>query len=114
LRSTERAGLTSELDIGEQDVDDDGDDDHGNNIGESDMVEGDEVSAAHSCKCKASCIRMFDSDDVKDHSVKVQVLKKRARSMYIMGRLQRIGDRETRKGKSKITQICAQRSLRLS
>ena len=76
LRSTERAGLTSELDIGEQDVDVDGDDDHGNNIGESDMVEGDEVSAAHSCKSKASCIRMFDSDDVKDHSVKVQVLEK--------------------------------------
>ena len=30
------------------------------------------VSDAHSCKCKASCSRMFDKDDVKDHSLNVQ------------------------------------------
>ena len=56
--------MTSELD-----VDDDGDDDDGNNIGESHTVDGDEVSAAHSCMCKASCIRMFDTEDVKDQSL---------------------------------------------
>ena len=35
--------------IGEQDMDNDKDDDHDNNIGESYTVYGDEVSAAHSC-----------------------------------------------------------------
>ena len=39
---------------------------------------------------------MFDKDDVKDHSLNVQELK-RAREMYIMGCLQRIGDGETQK-----------------
>ena len=70
-RLEERLCMTSELD-----VDDDGDDDDGNTIGESDMVDGEEVSAAHSRKCKASCIRMFDREDVKDHSLKVQELEK--------------------------------------
>ena len=60
----ERLCMTSELD-----VDDDGEDDDGNNIGESHTVDGDEVSAAHSCMCKASCIRMFDTEDVKDQSL---------------------------------------------
>jgi len=71
-------------------VDDDGDNDHGNIIGESDTVDRDEVSAAYSCKCKASCSSMFDRDDVKDHSLKVQELEK-GENMYIMGYLQRIG-----------------------
>ena len=43
-RLEERLWLTSELDIGEHDVDGDGDDDYGNNIGESDMVYSEDVS----------------------------------------------------------------------
>ena len=74
-------------------------DDDVNTIGESDMVDGDEVSPAHSCKCKASCIRMFDRDDGKDHSLKVQELEK-GEKMYIMGCLQRILG-ETRKAREK-------------
>ena len=50
-------------------MDNDKDDDHDNNIGESYTVYGDEVSAAHSRMCKASCIKMFDREDVKDQSL---------------------------------------------
>jgi len=58
-----------ELDMGEPDVDNDEDDDDGNIIGESDTEDDDKVSATHSCKYKASCIRMFDRNNVKDHSL---------------------------------------------
>jgi len=77
----------------ELDVDDDRDD--GNNISESDTVDGDEVSPAHSHKCKASCIRMFEGEDVKDHSLKVQQLEKIEKEVFGMECLQRIGERET-------------------
>ena len=76
-------------------MDDDGDNDHGNIIGESDTVDRDEVSAAYSCKCKASCSSMFDRDDVKDHSLKVQQLEKIEKEVFGMECLQRIGERET-------------------
>ena len=73
-------------------------------VSESDIVFEDEVSDAHSCKCKASSSRMFDKDDVKDHSLNVQELK-RASEMYIMGCLQRIGDGETQKDERKRTRL---------
>ena len=76
-RLEERICMTSELD-----VDDDGDDDDGNNIGESDTMDGDEVSDARSRNCKASCIRMFDREDVKDHRLKVHELEKVETEMF--------------------------------
>ena len=84
-RLEDRLCMTSELD-----VDDDGDDDDGNNIGVSDTVDGDEISATHSRKCTASCIRMCDREDEKDHSLKVQELGKVEKEVFGMGCLQRI------------------------
>ena len=75
---------------------DDEDDDDGNIIGESDTADDDKVSATHSCKYKASCIRMFDRNNVKDHSLKVQEIEKGEQEMYIIGCLQRIGEGEIR------------------
>ena len=48
-------------------------------------MDGDEVSTAQSCTCKASCMyRMFDSDDVKDHILTVHELEKGEPEIYIM------------------------------
>ena len=51
------------------------------------------------------CIRMFDSDDVKDHRLTVHELEKGEQEVYIVGCLQRIGDRESRKCKRKRTRF---------
>jgi len=73
-------------------LDDDGDDD--DDINESEVVDGSEVSTAHSCVCNVPCIGMLEGDEINDHRLTVQDLDKGEKEMYIMGCLQRIGDSE--------------------
>ena len=88
-------------------------DDDDNDISESDTVDCDEVSAAHSRKCKASCIRMFDREDVKDHSLKVQELQKGGSSVHNGMFAEDWGWRDQKGQEKKDSfQICAQQPLR--
>ena len=63
-------------------LDDDGDDD--DDINESEVVDGSEVSTAHSCVCNVPCIGMLEGDEINDHRLTVQDLDKGEKEMYII------------------------------
>ncbi|WAR04042.1 hypothetical protein MAR_010600 [Mya arenaria] len=65
------------------------------------MQAPDEDMSTDDCRCKTTCMSLFDSDKIQDHILSVREMEKSEKELYVMGSLQRFAHEKTKGGKRK-------------
>ncbi|WAR14581.1 hypothetical protein MAR_004686, partial [Mya arenaria] len=65
------------------------------------MQEPDEYMSTDDCRCKTTCMSLFDSDRIQEHILSVREMEKSEKELYVMGSLQKFAHEKSKGGKRK-------------